>query len=240
MTKIIAIEGLDKAGKHTACLALKTYFESKGLSVKTLSFPNDDAPTSVLIRQWLAGTLHADEKTFELLQAADKQYTQSLINDYVALGIDVVLIDRYVHTELAYGAKDNDPAWLLELTKYMRAPDHVVYLNVEPEVSLHRRGKFGDNDRYESDIDRLRFTKGVYEKLFAEHALDSVVHEIDANQPALIVKADVIHLACLLYHAFTGKPVNEKSELTHQITPLEARMIYEWQHPRLPIKEGMK
>lgn len=207
--RIVAIEGLDKAGKDTATKALYDYFTSQGLRVERMSFPNYGTPIGQMIEKWLRGEMLADEKTFELLQAADKQHGQTAINEYERLGVDVLLIDRYVHTELAYGAYDNDDQWLAELTRHMRMPDAVIYLDVEPEVSMQRKGKRGDNDYYESDIERLRYTKNEYECLFEEQGDRIEVQRVDANQPPLIVKSQVLAAAGKLYGSFTGFPVEE-------------------------------
>ncbi|PAE87624.1 dTMP kinase [Shouchella clausii] len=227
--KIIAVEGLDKSGKHTATNVLRDYFSSKGMRVEKLSFPNYETPIGSLIRQWLKGDFIADEKTFELLQAADKQHAQIYIQECERKGVDVLLIDRYVHTEWAYGAYDNDERWLAELTRYMRLPDAVIYLDVEPEVSMHRRGKYGDNDYYESDIDRLRYTKDEYACLFQEKRDIIDTQMIDANQPPLIVKAQVLEAAGRLYEMYTGE-VLESNDVMASVTEGEAAMIRSWSH----------
>lgn len=233
-TKIIAIEGLDKAGKHTATNTLRNYFLAKGLTVELMSFPNYESPVGQLLREWLTGKLDADHYTFELLQAADKQAGQTKIAEYEARGVDVIIIDRYVHTELAYGAYDNDETWLSELTKYMRKPDFVLYMNVEPEVSMHRKGKFGDNDRYESDIERLRYTKHEYECLFQEES-HSDVHTIDANQPQLIVKSNVLKSAAKMYEDITGESV-ASDDHTKFVTKEQLAMIHEFERTVTSVK----
>jgi dTMP kinase len=207
--KIVAIEGLDKAGKHTATKVLYDYFTANGLRVEQMSFPNYGTPIGEMIQKWLRGEILADEKTFELLQAADKQHAQTTINEYERQGVDVLLIDRYVHTEWAYGAYENDDRWLAELTRHMRLPDAVIYLDVEPEVSMQRKGKRGDNDFYESDIERLRYTKSEFECLFEEQGDEIEVQRVNANLPYLIVKSQVLAAAGKLYWSFLGIPVEK-------------------------------
>lgn len=242
--RIVAIEGLDKAGKHTATKALYDYFTGKGLKVERMSFPNYDTPIGAMIQKWLRGEILADEKTFELLQAADKQHAQTIIKEYERQGVDVLLIDRYVHTEWAYGAYDNDDRWLAELTKYMRLPDDVIYLDVEPEVSMHRKGKCGDNDFYESDIERLRYTQSEFACLFEEKGDEIGVQMVDANQPHVIVKSQVLAAAGRLYQAYTGIPVGE-DDVMASVTEEEAKMLRFWNHaastrtePVLSASEG--
>ncbi|MGX1195732.1 dTMP kinase [Metabacillus sp. SLBN-84] len=232
--KIVAIEGLDKAGKHTALKVLRAYFKEKGLRVETMSFPNYRSPIGVLIHKWLKGEFLADEKTFELLQAADKQRAQVQIQEYERQGVDILLIDRYVHTEWAYGAFDNDDAWLQELTRFMRLPDAVLYLDVEPEVSMHRRGKYGDNDLYESDIERLRYTRDEYFCLFEEKGEAIGLEIIDANQPPLIAKSQLLKAAGRLYQTFTGnQPPNDDVLLS--ITDEEKELLKRYYGTDTPL-----
>lgn len=191
---IISIEGLDKAGKHTAASVLTETLIAAGLKVKRFSMPNYDTPIGMLIQDWLQGRFQADTHTFELLQAADKQHAQTLFATWEQQGYDVLIIDRYLHSMWAYGAYDNDELWLQELTRYMRRPDMVLYLDVDVDVSMKRHGKFGDNDRYEADRERLAYTRDEYDCLFQEGAIqgaDIVVKRIDANSHVSEVSRDV-------------------------------------------------
>lgn len=225
--RIVAVEGLDKAGKKTTTNVLYDYFTAKGLKTERTSFPNYGTPVGMLIYKWLRGEFQADEKTFELLQAADKQLAQTYIEECERRGVDILLIDRYVHTEWAYGAYDNDDTWLQELTKYMRLPDAVIYLDVEPEVSMHRKGKYGDNDRYEEDIERLRYTKNEFECLFEEKGDQIDVHRVDANQPPVIVKWKALELAGQLYQKYMGATLGGNDAIS-SVTDEEANMIAFW------------
>lgn len=131
------------------------------------------------------------------------------------------------HTEWAYGAYDNDDRGLTELTRYMRLPDAVIYLDVEPEVSMHRKGKYGDNDYYESDIERLRYTKDEYFCLFQEKSELINVQIINANKPPLITKAQVLKAASRLYQMYTGQSL-ETDDVMKSVTDEEADMLRRW------------
>lgn len=225
---ILAVEGLDKAGKHTATGILCDFFASTGMKVERLSFPDYESPFGRVIKEWLNSEAIPDKKTFELLQSADKQYAQSRIQAFEEAGVDILVVDRYIHTEWAYGAYENDMDWLKELSRYMRMPDRVVYLDVEPEVSMHRRGKFGDADCYESDVERLRYTQGVYRELLQEGEQDGVICQmVDANLPHLIVKAQLLKIAGEICHDLTGcEPQDE--DILKNITEDEAAVLLNW------------
>lgn len=198
-----ASKDFDKSGKNTALRVLKSYFENMGLVVATMAFPDYRSPSGELIREWLDGKSDADVHTFNLWQAADKQHAQAEIQNLEDSGVDVLLIDRYIHSAWAYGSHQSDLDWLKDLTKHCRMPDAVVYMDVEPEVSLHRKGKYGENDRYEGDLDILRHARDVYHtELVARCAVpDLLVQTIDANQPQLLVQACLFRAANRLCYA---------------------------------------
>ena len=191
--KILAIEGLDKAGKHTATLALRQFFEAYGYTVAEYSFPAYGTTIGQALRDWLTEKSDANSRTFELLQAADKQQAQTEFARLEASGVDVLIVDRYIHTQWAYGLVDHEWSWLLELSRGIRRPDAVLYLDVEPEVSMHRKGKFHENDRYENDVERLRKAAANYRLLLAQHGTTHAI--VDANQPLPFVTEQVFQKA---------------------------------------------
>lgn len=195
--EIISIEGLDKSGKNTALQVLENYFKSEGLRVAKMSFPNYGTPTGDLIHAWLKGEQLFDQHTFELLQAVDKQAVQGAMSRHEEAGVDVLLIDRYIHSQWAYGSYRSDDAWLRSLNTNIRMPDAVIYLDVEPEVSMHRKGKFDTNDKYEDDLDHLRHARAAYLGMFGRGGIDPemYVQTLDANQPQLLVKASLFTAA---------------------------------------------
>lgn len=191
--KILAIEGLDKAGKNTAALVLREFFTAHGYRVAEMSFPAYDTVIGQALRDWLTEKLDANSRTFELLQAADKQRAQTDFARLEADGVDIVIVDRYIHTQWAYGLVDHEWTWLLELSRGLRRPDAVLHLDVEPEVSMHRRGKFGDNDRYERDVERLRKAAKNYATLLRADPVPTFT--VDANLPLPVVKGQVFGCA---------------------------------------------
>lgn len=192
--KIIALEGLDKSGKNTALKAIVEYLENLNYKVMTMSFPQYDAEIGRLIWKWLHGELDVDHQTFELLQAADKQSAQSLINDYRKQGVDYLIIDRYELSRLAYGSRENHNGWVRSLGRYVEKPDITIIFDVDPEVSMSRKGEHGDNDRYESDLKQLEFASKYY-KYYYSSGVDKNCYLINANQP---IQAEMLDLRVLL------------------------------------------
>lgn len=179
--KIIAIEGLDKAGKHTAQTQIYEYLIEKGYKVELMSFPRYNTPIGKLIWNWLHHDLDVNHQTFELLQAADKTAALDILKQYEKDDVDFVVIDRYVASSLAYGRVDNDSEWIDSLIQHVIFPDITFYLDVAPEVSMSRKGEHGENDKYESDFKRLKVVSQYYQSVFDRYDYGKVIN-IDANQ----------------------------------------------------------
>jgi dTMP kinase len=165
--KIIAIEGLDKSGKHTQSKLLAEYLKTLGYNVVQSEFHRYDTPTGELIMKWLTKQWGVDQKTIELIMTADKQAQQQWFNQLEAEGVDFLILDRYITSQQVYAeANGIDPYWTNELQKYMRKPDIEIFIDIPAEESMRRKGKHnnGENDRYESDLELLNRVRQLYLK----------------------------------------------------------------------------
>jgi dTMP kinase len=106
---IVAIEGIDGAGKNTLTRAVVTALRAAGRDVGTLAFPRYAvAPLGPAIRAMLAGepalaAVAASVRASALLFALDRANARAEL-DAAAAGDRVVLVDRYVASNAAYGA----------------------------------------------------------------------------------------------------------------------------------------
>lgn len=163
--KVISFEGLDKSGKHSAMDFVGNLLKQKGYSVYKLSFPQYDTPIGQLIRQYLTNDLELTPKAFELLLAADKVNCTTKLNKLMKQ-YDFILIDRYVHSQIAYGLQNASYGYLSTLLSGVVLPDHVIYMDVDVNVSMSRHGEHGDNDKYESNAELLKFVKNNYDTMY--------------------------------------------------------------------------
>ncbi len=148
---LIAIEGVDGAGKRTLSEGLRNAFEAAGMSVATLAFPRyghsvtADIAAEALHGEHgdLASSVYAMAMLFALDRAAAVGEIERLGRDH-----DVVILDRYVASNAAYSAARlrEDPAgaavaWVHGL-EYERlrlpAPDWQVLLAVSAELAGER------------------------------------------------------------------------------------------------------
>ena len=183
MGRLVVIEGLDGAGKRTLAEGLTA--ELKG-SVARFAFPRyaDDVHAE-LARDALygrMGDLPASVHGMAVLFALDRRGAAPALR--AALDThDVVLVDRYVASNAAYGAArlHEDAAgalvaWVreLEIERFaIPVPDHQLYLAVPRAVAAHRaahreRTEPGrERDAYESDDGLQERTGAVYAQLAA-------------------------------------------------------------------------
>ncbi|QUR66629.1 dTMP kinase [Mycobacterium spongiae] len=170
---LIAIEGVDGAGKRTLAEGLRKAFEQAGKSVATLAFPRYGQSLTADIAAEalhgghgdLASSVYAMALLFALDRASAIDDIQGLCREH-----DVVILDRYVASNAAYSAArlhetaaGEAVAWVQRI-EYQRlglpSPDWQVLLAVSPEVAGERA-----RSRAVTDPDRARDS---YER---DHAL---------------------------------------------------------------------
>lgn len=186
MGRLVAIEGLDGAGKRTLADRLAAELSTRGVDVGRIAFPRYDTDLHAeLASEALHGRLgDLAESVYGMavLFALDRR---DAIADLVELTErhDVVLCDRYVASNAAYGAArlGQDAAgafvrWIrrLELERMrIPPPDGQLLLRTPVAVAATRADQraSGDpartRDSYESDGGLQRRCAAVYEQLAA-------------------------------------------------------------------------
>ena len=183
---LIAIEGVDGAGKRTLTNGLRAAFETDHKSVASLAFPryHQSVPADIAAEALrgshgdLADSVYAMATLFALDRAGAREQIEHLQAAY-----DVVILDRYVASNAAYSAArlhqgvDGDVVtWVRELEfgrLHLPVPDWQVLLNVPTELAAqraeHRANTEADRakDAYERDDGLQRRTGEVYAALAA-------------------------------------------------------------------------
>ena len=184
MGKLLVIEGIDGAGKRTLADALVRSWRAAGATVATAAFPRyGESVHADLGAEALHGR-HGDLADsvygMALMWALDRREHRAGLAAQVAEH-DVVLLDRYVASNAAYGCArlmqgpgDGFADWVreIELDRFgLPVPDRHLLLAVPVEVARERARKreAGDQtrvrDAYERD-EGLQFrTAEVYEQL---------------------------------------------------------------------------
>jgi dTMP kinase len=183
---LIAIEGVDGAGKRTLTTGLRAALEADGKTVASLSFPRyHQSVTADIAAEALHGG-HGDLATsvyaMAVLFALDRAGAREEIG-HLQAEYDVLILDRYVASNAAYsaarlhqGADGDVVEWVRELEYgrlHLPAPDSQVLLDVPAELAAeraeHRANTEADRakDAYERDDDLQRRTGAVYSGLAA-------------------------------------------------------------------------
>ena len=193
---LIAIEGLDKAGKTTQAKKLVQRLLNEGCKAQVIAFPDKSTSTGCLLDGYLGGTITLDDRAVHLLFAANRWEAQDRIYTALQEGTTVCM-DRYAYSGVAYSAAK--PGLTVEWCKQPDAgllkPDLVCYLATDPEEAQHREG-YG-TERYET----LHFQSEVRVN-FAEL--------MDETWLILSAEEDPENIATSLYVATKREMVNAK------------------------------
>ncbi len=141
---LIALEGIDGAGKTTQAQLLMAALKAWGHDVLCTKEPTNGQWGRRLRESATTGRLAPDAE-LELFIKDRREHVELELAPSLAAG-KVVLIDRYYFSTVAYqGARGMDPAQLLAINEaFAPPPDLLVLLEVVPRVGLERIAKRGD------------------------------------------------------------------------------------------------
>ena len=186
--RLIVIEGLDGAGKRTLVDGLTARLRERRRSVAHAAFPRYTADVHAeLVAEALHGEhgdLGASVHGMAVLYALDRRGAADDLRADLAAH-DVVLLDRYVASNAAYGAArlhqgaDGEfVEWVrqLEVERFgLPRPDLQILLDVPVDVAAgraqhrERTEQHRRRDNFESDADLQQRCGQVYRQLAAAH-----------------------------------------------------------------------
>lgn len=174
---LIVLEGLDGVGKSTQIKLLSEYFEKQGKAVFFIHFPRLNSPYwGKMISEFLRGEYGSIDKVHPQLVAtlyagdrwdASREIIDRLKNGYI------VLLDRYVYSNLAYQCakltneteKELLRKWILDFEfNYFKIPEPDI--NLFLDVPLDFVSKNLQKNRTGSDRDYLKGKSDIHEKDF--------------------------------------------------------------------------
>ena len=186
MSDLIAIEGIAGAGKGTLTRALAALAAAQGRRVATLSFPRyKETRFAALIEQYLNGRFGGLKEVSPdfaaLLYAGDRLESRQKLLDLLAAN-DLVLLDRYVESNVAYNAAKLPAAerprlvdWIREVeygTFELPVPRAILLVATAPAVAdalVARKGArsytSATRDLHESAGDYMGTVAAVYAEL---------------------------------------------------------------------------
>lgn len=184
MGALIAVEGLDGAGKRTLIDAVVAGLRDRGLRVETLAFPrygrSIHADLAAEALRGRHGDVAASVRAMALLFALDRAEARDELSKLL-VDNDIVLLDRYVASNAAYSAArageqadGETSSWVAELEFgrfELPVPDIQILLDVPTELAVERARRRGELDTaraldaYERDISLQERTAAVYRVL---------------------------------------------------------------------------
>jgi dTMP kinase len=194
----ISFEGPDGCGKTTQLALLADFLIQQGYVICRTREPGG-TPIGEQIRAVLHDPTNRemDPRTEILLYSASRaQIVAQVIRPALTTG-QVVLCDRFYDSTLAYQGYGHglDLNMLRQITLFATGglkPDLTVYLEVAPEIGLHRRQQDREAEWNRLDALALEFHKRVhtgYHELIAAEPARWVV--INGERPVDVVQADV-------------------------------------------------
>lgn len=154
---IIALEGIDNAGKTTLAGSLTDEFVKIGKN----AIVSKELTTEVgkLIKTTIkTGMLTPILKTF--LFAADRQLRIEKLQEDNCFD-EVIIFDRYLHSAIVYReAEQLDRIWVKDVNKNIPKSDIAFYIDITPEESIKRNTDTKFNIHY--NIEHLRRVRESY------------------------------------------------------------------------------
>ena len=148
--KLIVIDGLDGSGKATQSKLLADRLNERGYKARTISFPDYESDSSALVKMYLGGRLGSSPDDVNAY-AASSFYAVDRVASYINTWrayceeYDYIIADRYTTSNIIHqmaklpeDERADYVEWLYDY-EYNRlglpAPDMVIFLDVDPDIS---------------------------------------------------------------------------------------------------------
>ena len=159
---LIAFEGLDQSGKQTQAEMLRDRLKQDGRKARVVSFPDYGTSIGEEIARALAGEREYEPDVMQLLYVANRYERKADLKRWLEGGL-ILVCDRYAASSVAYGeAFGLDPAWLIEMQRFLPRPALTILLDIAPETAAAR--KSADRDKYERDLAMLGRVRSSYQR----------------------------------------------------------------------------
>lgn len=138
LAPLVVLEGIDGSGKGTQAAAVANALRNKALRVAGLSFPRYSATFfGQRVGDFLNGRFgqlnQLDPFLVSLLYAGDRLESRQVL-DEARRKSDVVVLDRYVHSNIAHQAAKRDGAERDELRSWIERVEHEVFGLPRPDL----------------------------------------------------------------------------------------------------------
>lgn len=202
---LVAIEGIDGAGKTTQVARLRDRFLDRGWDVVTSKEPTD-GPWGRRIRESAkTGRMEAADELHAFLQDR-REHVASTIRPGLDRGA-LVILDRYYFSTVAYqGLRGVDPESIRQANEeFAPVPDLLVVLDLDPEDALRRIEERGDEANHFERVHLLEESREIFwryvdpEPRVSADGRKCWRARVDGNQAVdevtKIIEATILHIA---------------------------------------------
>lgn len=184
---LIAIEGIDGAGKTTQAHFVQERIQSRKIPVIRTKEPTTGTWGQVLRDSALTGRLSLEEEV-EAFTRDRQEHVSRVINPALQAG-QVVIVDRYYFSTMAYqGARGIDPQELMRRNEeFAPEPDLLVLLDIEPKQGLERIRTRGDRANHFEKTGTLRKAREIFLSI-----LKPYLYLLDARQQPTVLSELIV------------------------------------------------
>ncbi|MCS3798152.1 dTMP kinase [Niastella sp. OAS944] len=192
----IALEGIDGSGKSTQTKLLTEQLTAQGHKVYSTFEPTNNQ-IGKLIRDILRGNTKADHRVIAGLFVADR--LDHLLNEEYGIVKKLeegytVIMDRYLFSSYAYQGAHMDIDWVIQanaMSAQILRPDVNIFIDVSPEVSMHRVHTNRENVELFETLDGLKLVRSKYMEAFEKLKDVEYVFSVDGNRTPGLIAQDI-------------------------------------------------
>ena len=189
---LIAVEGIDGAGKTTQVRLLAQFFEAAGVPFRQSKEPTEGYWGRKIRRSATGGRLSPSDELHAFIEDR-KEHTEKLIQPALSRG-EVVILDRYFYSTVAYQGRHPgfEPDVLMaQMFELALKPDIVLLIDVPVAVGQERitEGRREAPNEFE-DASQQKQIRAIFQSLAKRHA-DHIV-TFDGTRDAEFVRREIV------------------------------------------------
>lgn len=186
--RIIAIEGVDGAGKTTQAKSLVKHLNKEGYNAAYTKEPTDDVIGQFIREKVLSGNIQMNPIALQYLFNADRVMHMEKIEMLLEKGM-IIVMDRYFWSAVAYAMADMNVVkdWsltafsILSFYNQFLVPDFTFLLKITPDVAMQRIEESGKHGEIYDTHEKILNTEKAYDFLYKEFRDEFTV--INAERP---------------------------------------------------------
>jgi dTMP kinase len=192
----IALEGIDGSGKSTQAKLLTEQLTARGHKVYSTFEPTNNQ-IGKLIRDILRGNAKADHRVIAGLFVADR--LDHLLNEEYGIVKKLeegytVIMDRYLFSSYAYQGAHMNIDWVIQanaMSAEILRPDVNIFIDVSPEVSMHRVHTNRENVELFETLDSLKLVRSKYMEAFEKQKYLEHIVSINGDRSVEAIAEDI-------------------------------------------------